>query len=250
MPQVKKIIWLNLGKAASTRLKASEYSDHAFIVEALENPQVYSGKLEAELMQEREKVKYLTVSRTAAQRCLAETSQKLSSPERKADMWYKELCSLRQALKCVEAKKASLEEEVNTLHHADTKNVKDIRDLIKKLLNSIESLMRLEKDNKELRMELTSCLEQTESRHQIDQEKIATLQEDLRPDEHHIQHNEAEISQKHAAAQKRQEKAQERADEIARTEIILDREKVGKLKGKELQTQFEAFKAGSWGHKS
>jgi uncharacterized protein (DUF2252 family) len=179
MPQVKKIIQLNLAKAASTRLKASEYNDHALIVEALENAQVYSGKLEAELMQEREKVKYLTVSHTAAQRCLAETSQKLSSPERKADKWYKGPCSLRQALKCVEAKKASLEEQVNILHHADTKNVKDIRDLIKKSLNSIESLMRLEKDNEELRMELTSCLEQTESRHQIDQERIATLQEDL-----------------------------------------------------------------------
>jgi hypothetical protein len=65
----------------------------------------------------------------------------------------------------------------------------------------------------------------------------------LRPDEQHIQHNETEISQMHAAAQKRQEKAQERADKIARTEHILDREKGGKLKGKELQIQFKAFEA-------
>jgi chromosome segregation ATPase len=111
---------------------------------------------------------------------LAETSQKLSSAERKTDKWYKELHSLRQTLKHLEAKKASLEEQVNTLHHADTKNVQDKRDLIKESLNSVESLMRLEKDNSGLRMELTSCLERTEYRHQIDHERIATLQEDFK----------------------------------------------------------------------
>jgi hypothetical protein len=68
MPQGKKIIWLNLDKAANTRLKASEYNDHALVWEPLENAQLYNGKLETELMQEREKVKYLTL--TAAQRLL------------------------------------------------------------------------------------------------------------------------------------------------------------------------------------
>jgi hypothetical protein len=53
MPQVKKIIQLNFAKAANARLKASEYNDHALVVEALENAQVYNGKLETELIQER-----------------------------------------------------------------------------------------------------------------------------------------------------------------------------------------------------
>lgn len=119
----------------------------------------------------------LKISQTESQHCISDLCSKLKSSQAKAQGLYKELC---HACQCLESHRQTLQDQINILHLASTNRSHDLEGATASATCAIESLLKIEKENKHLHSELSLCLERTHASFVASHKKLTALSQDLR----------------------------------------------------------------------